>query len=366
MNEENMTRIEKKVLEACHRIEELYNETDGKCYLSFSGGKDSTVILALIKLCEEVYTIPENGIPAVFSNTGIELQATVDFVKWVKENYYSNVQMIRPEKSFSWVINNKGKPMKSKMKSEYLGRFKKGNHNENVMNYLIYGKSPNGKKYAKTKLADKDMHMVHDDFEIIASNKCCEYMKKKPFKKYEKDNCIKGALTGVRIGEGGARELATIKRIKNGGKLCTFTKNNVIYKMPIIDWTDEDVQTFIKQYNVPLSKAYTLYSMERSGCMGCPYSMDIEHNLQVLYDFEPNKYKATMYWLKDVYIAQDVRLPFDENYEREREREWASRYEPMRQEMLRKYRQNSRLIKEADNVNIFDLIEMEKEVNDRP
>ena len=136
--------------------------------------------------------------------------------------------------------------------------------------------------------------------------------------------------------------------------------------MPIIDWTDEDVQTFIKQYNVPLSKAYTLYNMERSGCMGCPYSMDIEHNLQVLYDFEPNKYKATMHWLKDVYIAQDVRLPFDENYEREREREWASRYEPMRQEMLRKYRPNSRLIKGADNVNIFDLIEMEKEVNDRP
>ena len=75
-----------KVTEACHRIEELYYETDRKCYVSFSGGKDSTVLLALIKLCEEVYTIPVGGIPAVFSNTGIELGVTVDFVKWVRDS----------------------------------------------------------------------------------------------------------------------------------------------------------------------------------------------------------------------------------------------------------------------------------------
>lgn len=38
-----------------------------------------------------------------------------------------------------------------------------------------------------------------------------------------------------------------------------------------------------------------------------------------MYDNEPNRYKATMYWLKDVYIAQNLSLPFDEAYERERE-----------------------------------------------
>ena len=44
-------------------------------------------MLALVKMCEELMTIPKDGIPAVFSNTGIELGITVDFVKWVKENY---------------------------------------------------------------------------------------------------------------------------------------------------------------------------------------------------------------------------------------------------------------------------------------
>ena len=80
--------LDDKIRDACHRIEELYYETNGKCYVSFSGGKDSTVLLALIKMCEEIYTIPEGGIPAVFSNTGIELGITYDFVKWVKDNYY--------------------------------------------------------------------------------------------------------------------------------------------------------------------------------------------------------------------------------------------------------------------------------------
>ena len=51
-----MTNLDEKISIAMHRIEQMYYETKGKCYLSFSGGKDSTVILALIKMCEEIYT----------------------------------------------------------------------------------------------------------------------------------------------------------------------------------------------------------------------------------------------------------------------------------------------------------------------
>ena len=110
-----MDSLETKIVKAMERIESLFYETEGKCYLSFSGGKDSTVIIALIKMCEEIYTLPPNAIPAVFSKTGIELGATVDFVKWVSENYYGNVQMIQPEKKhFHGSSTTKEKPMKSK------------------------------------------------------------------------------------------------------------------------------------------------------------------------------------------------------------------------------------------------------------
>lgn len=329
-----MNELDIKIANAKHRIENLYFQTEGKCYVSFSGGKDSTVILAIVKMCEEIYTIPPNAIPAVFSDTGIELGATKDFVKWVKENWYENVEIIKPEKTFSWVINNKGKPIKSKIKSQFLSRYQKGNTSKNTMLSLL-GK--NG-KLIKSKLANKDLHMLHPDFDIKVSDSCCLILKKKPFEKYNKENDIKGYILGERIAEGGIRATGASKRINEGGKICTKTKGDYIVKLPIIDWSNEDIEMFIKKYNVPLSKAYTEEGYERTGCFLCPFSLQIDKNLEKLYRYEPNRYKAAIFYLKDVYIAQNVILPFDDDYERERKQKWKDDYEQMRYEMLEKYR----------------------------
>lgn len=353
--------LDDRVRNACHRIEELYYETGGKCYVSFSGGKDSTVLLALIKLCEEVYTIPSNAIPAVFSNTGIELGITYDFVKRVREEYYPNVQIIQPIKPFSWVMKNEGKPLKSKMKSKDLHQYHYGKRSDLLINLLVTGKCGTGKTSKKHQIGDKDMHMLHDDFQIKPSNKCCYWMKKKPFEEYAKEHGMMGNMQGVRMAEGGARDSAANLRLRTGGKLCTWVKGGIIQKAPIIDWSDEDVEEFIKKYNVPLSDAYTKYGFERTGCMACPYARRVDISLEYLYHHEPNRYKAAMYWLKDVYIAQGVVLSFDREYEEEREREWRQKYEPMRQEMLRKYRPNSSLLKEGEQTSIFDFLEEEQE-----
>lgn len=347
-----MTELDDKVRTACHRIEELWNETGGKCYISFSGGKDSTVLLALIKMCQELYTVGD--IPAVFSNTGIELGVTVDFVKWVKENYYQNVVVIHPLKSFDAVLKENGKPIKSKMKSKDLRQYHYGKRSDALLLLLLHGQYNAGHISAKHIIGDKDMHMLHEDFDIKPSNSCCDWMKKKPFEYYAKSNGSLGAMQGVRMSEGGARESAATARLKFGGKLCTWLKHGIIQKAPIIDWTNEDVEQFIKEYNVPLSDAYTKYGFDRTGCMACPYSRHVDHDLEYLFYHEPNRYKAAMHWLKDVYIAQNVMLPFDEAYERERERIWREKYEPMRQEMLRKYRPNSRLLKEGEQLTLFD------------
>lgn len=312
--------LDNKVLEAMHRIEELYNETDGHCYVSFSGGKDSTVLLALIKMCSEIYTLPPDGIRAVYSDTGIELGVTVDFVLWCKKNWYPNIEIIRPEKSFDWTIKNIGKPAKSKLKSDYLSRWQRGNHTKSVFENLVYGITSKGEEARRIKLADKDVHMLSDRFAIRISPRCCEILKKNPFKKYAHDNGMKGQIVGLRKGEGGAREMKTVQRSKETERICTsISKTGFIRKSPIIDWTDGDLKEFIKKYNVPLSDAYTKYGFERTGCMGCPYSRHIEKDLKYLHDHELNRYKASMHWLKDVYIAQNVILPFDEAYERERE-----------------------------------------------
>ena len=347
--------LEDRMTAAQHRIEELWNETDGKCYVSFSGGKDSTVLLALVKQCQELGTVGE--IPAVFSNTGIELGVTVDFVKWVKDNYYQNVQVIRPLKSFDTVLKEFGKPIKSKMKAKDLRQYHYGKRSDALLLLLLRGTAySTSRQSCKHLIADKDMHMLHDDFDIKPSDKCCDWMKKKPFQHYAKESGMLGAMQGVRISEGGARDSAATKRVNSGGKLCTWVKNGIIQKAPIIDWNDEEIEEFIASYDVPLSEAYTKYGFDRTGCMACPFSKYIAHDLEYLHEHEPNRYKAAMHWLKDVYIAQGVRLPFDTCYERDRETAWKEKYEPMRQEMLRKYRPHSRIIKDGDQMDIFDYL----------
>ena len=56
-------------------MNELY-DLEHKAYISFSGGKDSTVLSALFDLA-----LPGNQIPRVYINTGIDYRAIVDFVK---------------------------------------------------------------------------------------------------------------------------------------------------------------------------------------------------------------------------------------------------------------------------------------------
>lgn len=57
--------LERKVLVTQTRIIEWYKRFDGQVYISFSGGKDSTVLLHIDR---EIYP----DIPAVFVDTGIE------------------------------------------------------------------------------------------------------------------------------------------------------------------------------------------------------------------------------------------------------------------------------------------------------
>ena len=157
------------VEKAKHRITTLYYQTNGYCYLSFSGGKDSTVVLALIKSLEL-------DIPAVFCDTQIELDATYNFVRWVNENYYP-IEIIKPEKSFSEVLKEYGKPIKSKMRSHAL-RIYQNNPNSKTTKYLF------NKKYINVSIANKDFHILHPNFGIKCSASCCAYLKKKPFAVY--------------------------------------------------------------------------------------------------------------------------------------------------------------------------------------
>ena len=75
-------------------------------YVSFSGGKDSTVLL---HICRELY--PE--IKAMFIDTGLEYPEIRDFVRT-----FDNVDIIRPTLTFKQVIDKYGYPFISKEVAE--------------------------------------------------------------------------------------------------------------------------------------------------------------------------------------------------------------------------------------------------------
>ncbi len=63
-----------KILKTRQRIREFYHELGGKVYVSFSGGKDSTVLLDLVRK-----EFPD--VIAVYCDTGLEYPELKEFVK---------------------------------------------------------------------------------------------------------------------------------------------------------------------------------------------------------------------------------------------------------------------------------------------
>lgn len=87
-----------KVQMTKRRIEEWYDFFNGDVYVSFSGGKDSTVLLDIAR---SMYP----DIEAVFVDTGLEYPEIREFVK-----SFENVTWLKPKITFKEVIEEYGYP----------------------------------------------------------------------------------------------------------------------------------------------------------------------------------------------------------------------------------------------------------------
>lgn len=96
-----------KVLMSQNRIREWYDHWNGDVYISFSGGKDSTVLADLV---HDLYP----NVPLVFSNTGLEYPEIQSFAK------AKGAEFVRPKMMFSEVISTYGYPIISKENAEAI------------------------------------------------------------------------------------------------------------------------------------------------------------------------------------------------------------------------------------------------------
>ena len=99
--------LERKIAITQARIIEWFNFWEGAVYVSFSGGKDSTVLLDLV-----VKTIkaidPTFEVPVVFSNTGLEYPEIQRFAR------DKGATFVTPKMNFVEVIKTYGYPLISK------------------------------------------------------------------------------------------------------------------------------------------------------------------------------------------------------------------------------------------------------------
>ena len=251
-------------------------------YVSFSGGKDSRVLLHIAR---RLYP----SMKAVYADTGLEYPELREFVKT-----FDNVDWVRPKMNFKKVIEVYGYPFISKEVSEIVDyarkymkaltdrqtvkgasqmadilgidrRAKKDNEEYMSLKQGIIPSKPNARyqilcgEFAHkengvetgeiSKMYDKSRYKFLLDAPFNLSAKCCSVMKKTPLKAYQKQTG-RMPITAQMASES---KLRTTKWLQNG---CNGFHMKSPISNPMAFWTEQDVLLYIKENNLSLASVY--------------------------------------------------------------------------------------------------------------
>ena len=255
------------------RIKQWYEHWNGNVYVSFSGGKDSTVLLDIVK---DVYP----DVPAVFCDTGLEYPE-------VRELALKKADVVlRPTMNFKQVLEVHGYPVIGKKQARMIRDLQ----NESEKNAATCKLRRTGIKQDGTysrigKLADKWQYLGNAPFKV--SEKCCDVMKKDPFARYQAETGRYG-MNATMVDESESRRLRYIKHGCN-----SFDSKNPL-STPMAFWRESDVLEYIVKNGIEYAGCYGEIKQlsngswittkeHRTGCMFCMFG--------VQYDGTPNRFQ---------------------------------------------------------------------------
>ncbi len=225
-------------------IQRFYIENKGKVYVSFSGGKDSTVLLHLVR---SLY--PE--VPAVYSDTGLEFPEIREFVKT-----FDNVEIVRPEMSFRKIIQTKGYPVVGKEVAHIIEGAQKG--------------KPFGIKWTTISREESTFSKAHYAWLVDApfkiSAECCNILKKKPMAKYAKES--------GRFPIMGTKGIDSRLRMTNLQRYGEVLNNRCT---PLGIWTNDDIWNYIRDHGLRYCSIYDK-GYDATGCIFCAFGIMQDRN----------------------------------------------------------------------------------------
>ena len=120
--------LDDKVITSVEKLDEWYTAWGGQCYVSFSGGKDSTALAYLAARYLSSFRTPPWPLNLAFANTGLEYPEIQRFVNeyadWLRREFHRvnvNLFRLRPKMNIRQVVTKYGYSIVSKEVAAYVG-----------------------------------------------------------------------------------------------------------------------------------------------------------------------------------------------------------------------------------------------------
>lgn len=240
------------------RITEWYIRHGGAVAVSFSGGKDSTVLLDLARRCF-------SDIEAVYVDTGLEFPEVRSFAL-----SQENVTRLTPDMNFREVLDVYGWCFPSKEVATAIYYARKGSKWAHLrLQGLNRDETPS--RYRRTHYSQW-AYLLDSPFKISA--RCCAVMKERPLDRYQKQSG-KAPIIGTLADESQRRKQAWLQTGCNA-----FDAKKPLSK-PLSFWTEQDILRYLRDFNIPYASVYgdivedekgklATTGETRTGCVFCP------------------------------------------------------------------------------------------------
>lgn len=299
--------LEAKIRMSQNRIRswfEYWEIEGGGSYVSFSGGKDSTVLKHLVENTPGVYDVP-----SVFVDTGLEYPEVRRFA--VSQ---PNVTVVRPEMRFDEVVKTYGYPVLGKEIAQAIDGCRRGLPGQTKK---LNGVDKNGDPSPFRARFVRYKEYLDAPFPI--SSKCCDIMKKKPAKSYEKATGRKPFVGSMACESANRRSWW----LKNGCNVFA-TKGGRPMSKPMSFWTEQDVLEYIVRFGLPYASVYGeikkdkdgkwyTTGVDRTGCMFCMFGISQDgcpNRFQRMKETHPKQYDYCMRPIEDKGLGLDAVLTY--------------------------------------------------------